>query len=330
MQKAETPQIYDFHVHVGEKIGGYTLRDSFADLNKLDNLGGIGAFVTEESGLSLAEKLRRMSLEAERDFAGKVFWHLTPVHASVEELSALLTEDTDIKLYTTYQEAGIYSSYERIQRWMKELSDLKPRILIHCEDDDLVREYSQARAFRVPSDHCLRRPEAAENRAVERVLDLAVNHQYPVHIVHVSSPRSALLIRQAKHHNPFITCETAPHYLLYNDSQLRSKDGHRWLCTPPLRSEASRGQLVELLQDDYFDIIATDHCAFREEDKDRYSQEPAKVPCGIPGLQGLWQSLETALVDSGKIKRQYLSQLLSSRPAAMMGIDITEDGDGDE
>lgn len=321
-----TPYICDFHVHVGERIAGHDLRDGFADLEPMIQSGqlkAIGAFVTEEPSRSLKDKLRSMQVDARKGFNGHVHWHLTPVQTGPEELIPLLEEGCDLKLYTTYKSAGLYSSYEDISRWMSDLSGLKTRILIHCEDDATIEEYSDKHPFRHPLQHSLRRPEAAEIIAVERVLDLAARHKHPVHIVHVSSPRSALLIQQAKESGIPVTCETAPHYLLFNDDAYHQANAHRLICTPPFRSESSRGMLVELLQDGFFDIIASDHCAFTLEDKDRHKDDPEKVPCGIPGIQTLFSSLHQALVRTGKLSLERLLDLTSIHPARLMALPAT-------
>ncbi len=315
------PGLCDFHVHVGEKIGGYEVRDDFAILEKLaqkQGLAAIGAFVTGEPRGSLTDKLRRMQQYARQHFTGHVHWHLTPRGDSLERVAPLLGEGCDLKFYTTYRESGIYMSYREINRWMEELGALKTRILVHCEDDAVVERASAARAFKTAWDHTLRRPELAEAIAVERVLDLAVRHEHPVHIVHVSTPGAALLIAEAKATHGFITCETAPHYLLCNEDKLKEPDGHRWLCTPPLRSEESRGLLVELLQDGVFDIIASDHCPFKPADKDRYKDTPALVPSGIPGLETMFPSLYAGLVETGCISLERLVKLCCSRPAELM------------
>lgn len=317
------PGICDFHVHVGERIGGYALRDGFAALERMaeqHGIAAIGAFVTEEEGISLSAKLRAMQAEAQKHFRGLVHWHLTPITATPEELVPLLKEGCDIKLYTTYQGAGLYSSYQRIGFWMEELAELKPRILVHCEDDALINAASAKYPFRTPFVHTLRRPELAEARAVDRVLNLAVKHASPVHIVHVSTPGAAMLIQEAKADHPCITCETAPHYLLYNEAKLQGPDAHRWLCSPPLRSEESRGLLVELLQDGVFDIIASDHCAFTPEDKDRFRDTPAKVPSGIPGLETLFSALYQQLVQPGTLSLERLVDLCCRKPAELMGL----------
>ncbi len=317
------PGICDFHVHVGEKIGGCELRDDFAALNRLAKIAGvtaIGAFVTEETGMPFKDKLRRMQAEARQHFEGHVHWHLTPVEADLEEVEPWLREGCDLKFYTTYKQAGIYKSYREIGRWMEDLDSLETRVLVHCEDDAVLGQSSAAHPFNTAWDHTLRRPELAETIAVAKVLDLAVKHDHPVHIVHVSTPGAALLIAEAKQHNPLITCETAPHYLLYNETRFREKNGHRWLCTPPLRSEESRGLLVELLQDGCFDIIASDHCPFKPADKDRYQDTPAKVPMGLPGLNNLFPQLFERLVEPGVISLDGLINLCCRRPAELMGL----------
>jgi dihydropyrimidinase len=328
-------QVYhDFHVHVGERIGGYQLRDGFKELNLLRRpehasqgvpLGSVGVFVSEEPGQSLKDKYESMREHAAAEFEGEVFWHLSPVKTKAEDVIPLLGKHSDLKLYSTYREAGLYSSYEAIEHWMLASEATKTRILVHCEDDATLQEYSQIHPFRYPHDHCLRRPEIAELRAVERVLDLAIKHNHPVHIVHVSTPQAAILIQAAKKVYPGITCETAPHYLLYNEERLCGPDAHRWICTPPFRSEHSRGLLVELLQDGVFDILASDHCAFRDIDKDRFKDNPEKVPCGIAGIRELYASPQQNLVESGKLKGDMLDRLCRINPARLMNISIQED-----
>jgi len=318
--------IYDFHVHIGETIAGHRLADDWQSFNRLHEhcgLEGIGVFVTESNCEPLAEKLELMR-EAAKAFNGKVFWHLTPQSLEPDRIIPLLNGDTDLKLYTTYRQEGLYQSYEAIERLMDELGSHKPRLLLHCEDNALIEECRSRYPFHKPIDHKVRRPEKAEIAAVEKVLELAIKHHYPLHIVHVSTPQAALLIQQAKQEADYITCETAPHYLILNDAALNDPQGHRWLCSPPLRSESSRGQLVELLQDGVFDILASDHCAFSYADKDQGILHPQNTPMGIAGTGTLFTLLAEYLVDSGKLSFETLFELIGSRPAKLMGFEPDE------
>ncbi len=321
------PGLLDMHVHVGEKVCGLELADGWASLVSLANLCGIsaiGAFVTENTAAdndtkTLSAQLERAITEADQYFRHPVRWHLTPTRSEPRHVRPLLKRGCDLKFYTTYKPNGLYRPYVEIGRWMQELSDVKPLILVHCEDDDIITSMSELYPFRQPADAANRRPELAEILAVERILDLATQYGYPVHIVHVSCPEAALLIRQAKRSAP-VSCETAPHYLLLNESWLLRGDGHRWLCTPPLRSEVSRGLMVELLQEGLFDAIATDHCPFRMADKDRHKDAPEQVPVGLAGLGATFPLLYENLVRTGKLALEKLIPLLTSQPARLMGL----------
>jgi len=321
------PGIVDMHVHVGEKICGLDLADDFKSLNHLAakcGISAIGAFITEiqttdNKQKRLLQQFEQMTAKAQREFQHPVHWHLTPTVSEPEDIIPLLKEGCDLKFYTTYKSNGIFRSYEDISRWMQELKDLKPRMLVHCEDDEIVTKTSAFYPFRQPFDHARRRPELAEIRAVEKVLDLAVAHNYPVHIVHVSSPKAAMLINEARAQTP-VTCETAPHYLLLNNAMLKTENGHRWLCTPPLRSELARGLMVELLQDGMFDAIATDHCPFTKADKDLHKDNPEQVPTGIAGLGATLPILYESLVKTGKLTLEKLILLVSTSLAKLMNL----------
>jgi dihydropyrimidinase len=319
------PGIIDMHVHVGEKICGLDLADDFSSLNQLANLSGIsalGVFITEAAATEhnpkpLLQQYERITELAKREFEHSIHWHLTPITSDPEDIVPLIRSGCDLKFYTTYRPNGLYRSYDEISRWMQDLKDIKPRILVHCEDDEVVGAMSAFHPFNHPYDSTKRRPEVAEIRAVEKVLDLAVKHNYPLHIVHVSTPGAAMLIYEARKLAP-ITCETAPQYLLLNEECLKREDGHRWLCTPPLRNEHSRGLMVELLQDGVFDAIATDHCPYKKADKDLYQDNPEQVPVGIAGLGATIPLMYEHLVKTGKLTLEKLMLYISTNPARLM------------
>jgi dihydroorotase-like cyclic amidohydrolase len=54
------------------------------------------------------------------------------------------------------------------------------------------------------------------------------------------------------------------------------------------------------------------------QDKDRYKDEPQKVPCGIAGIGTMRQSLIDGLVQTGKIRTDYLTRLIHDNPAKMI------------
>ena len=227
---------------------------------------------------------------------------------------------TTFKLYTTYREAGLFTSYERLAVVMERLAPLGARLLVHCEDDDVLRA-ADASALD-PGDaheHARLRPEAAEVAAVERVLDLAARTGCPVHVVHVSTADAAARIAAARS-RAAVTCETAPHYLLLADAALSGRNGHRFLCTPPLRAAATRARLEADAVAGAFDLFATDHCAFTRADKDARREDFRAVPSGVAGIGALVPTLFELLVTRHRLGLGELAKRLAANPAKLLGV----------
>ena len=115
---------------------------------------------------------------------------------------------------------------------------------------------------------------------IERDLKLVKEIGCAYHVCHVSAKESVELIRQAKKEGLDVTCETAPHYLIFDDSNLQ-EDG-KWKMNPPLRSEEDKKALMEGILDGTIDMIATDHAPHTAEEKSRGLERSL---FGIVGLE---------------------------------------------
>ena len=135
------------------------------------------------------------------------------------------------------------------------------------------------------------------------------------HACHISTKESVALLRRAKAEGIDVTCETAPHYLLLDDSQL-CEDG-RFKMNPPLRDKADREALLEGLSDGTIDIIATDHAPHSTEEKNRGLEKSAM---GIVGLETAFPLLYTYLVETNIISFSRLIELLHDAPCRRFGI----------
>ncbi len=222
------------------------------------------------------------------------------------------------KLYTTYRDAGLYTDYGRLREVMTRLAALGARLLLHCEDDAVLERAGRAFAGPGrPTSHPLLRPEEAETGAIRRVLELVAATGCRTHVVHVSTAEGARLVAEARRRLP-VTCETAPHYLALDGSWLEREDGHRWLCTPPLRSAATRDALLGIVREGGVDLLATDHCAFSRADKDVHRDDPLRVPRGVAGIGALVPlAFELLLERTGAAG---LVRLLAETPARLLGV----------
>jgi dihydropyrimidinase len=320
------PGFIDVHVHVADRIGRFELADDFATASEIALRNGITTFctfATQRPGEALAETVARYRSRAEGRCFCNVGLHLTPTARpwdwdAIEGLIAAGCRT--IKLYTTYRDAGLLSDWREIEDAMWVLAGIGGRLLLHCEDDGVLGGIDvSALDVTRPETHGLLRPEAAEVEAVRRAVALAERSGCPLHVVHVSTAAAARVIASARARAP-VTCETGPQYLLLSDEHLRGRDGSRFLCTPPLRGEATRAAVETLLAAGAIDLLATDHCAFRRADKDNWRDDFRAVPNGLPGLGALVPLAFEVLAERNGLPLGTLVERLSANPARVLGL----------
>lgn len=188
-------------------------------------------------------------------------------------------------------------------------------VVAHCEDESLLHggyihdgEYCRVHSHKGISSE-------SEWRMVERDIELAAQTGCAYHVCHVSTKESVELIRQAKRAGLDVSGETAPHYLLLCDGDLR--DDGRFKMNPPIRSGADREALLQGIQDGTLEMIATDHAPHSVEEK---SGGLAKSLNGIVGLETAFPVLYTELVKKGIISLEKLISLMSVNPCRRFGL----------
>ncbi len=150
---------------------------------------------------------------------------------------------------------------------------------------------------------------------IKRDLELCEKTGCRYHVCHISTRESVELIRQAKARGVKVTCETAPHYLVLSEDDLREEG--RFKMNPPLRSARDREALIEGLLDGTIDAIATDHAPHSAEEKSRGLQGSAM---GIVGLETAFPVLYTKLVKTGRVPLGRLVEALSEAPRRIFGL----------
>lgn len=319
------PGLIDFHTHVDDRIGRFYLADDYESGTRVAVLNGITTlctFVTQAPGGTLRGALQTALGKAAGRCHTDVAWHLTPTTFATDdwrELEALARAGyRTFKFYTTYRNAGIYADEQLLEEVFRRLGPLGVRFLIHCEDDARIAAVDASTLdLARGSAHARLRPEEAEILSIEAVLALAARCAVPLHIVHVSTTGGAERIRRAKAAQD-LTCETCPQYLWLDETWLERPDGHRWICSPPLRNQ--RNRFRELARGGVFDLIATDHCPFARKDKDDWDRQDVRTAAnGLAGIGALphlaWKLWE---YDPDEAARE-LALRLSRNPAERLG-----------
>jgi dihydroorotase len=190
------------------------------------------------------------------------------------------------------------------------------RIIQHPEDPSLAAggcatESEQATRLGLPGI-----PAAAEAIMVARDVRLAELTGGAVHFAHVSTAEALALIRRAKERGLEVTCDTAPPYFDLNETAIGNFRTYSKL-SPPLRKEFDRRAVAAALVDGTIDAVASDHQPRDADDKRLPFALASPGGCGLATLLGV----TLAQVHNGTIALQSAIELLTARPAALLGIE---------
>ena len=314
------PGFCDVHVHFREP--GFSYKETIATGCAAAAHGGYTAVCTMPNLSPVPDSPERLSVQTEiirRDAPINVYPYASiTVGENGETISdmALLASEA-----IAFSDDGKGVQAESTMRSaMETAKKLGKLIAAHCEDNSLLHggyihdgEYAAAHGHRGICSE-------SEWGQIRRDLMLAKETGCRYHVCHVSAKESVALIRQAKSEGVDVTCETAPHYLLLDETALR-EDG-KFKMNPPLRSPADREALIEGLLDGTIDMIATDHAPHSAEEKSRGLEKSA---FGITGLECAFPVLYTGLVKSGIVPLELLIEKLSLCPRKRFDIPMGND-----
>ena len=314
------PGFCDVHVHFREP--GFSYKETIKSGCAAAARGGYTA-VCAMPNLSpvpdSGENLRVQTDIIKRD----AFIHVLPYGAITvgekgEELADLEAMAPDIVAFSD-DGRGVQSD-GMMREAMLRAKALGKMIVAHCEVNSLLRGgYIHDGAYARAHGHrgiC----SESEYAQIERDLRLVRETGCAYHVCHISAKESVELIRRAKAEGLDVSCETAPHYLLLDDSMLREEG--RFKMNPPIRDKADREALIQGILDGTIDMIATDHAPHSAEEKSRGLEKSA---FGIVGLETAFPVLYTGLVKTGIISLEKLVELLSIRPRERFQIPLGND-----
>ena len=313
------PGFADVHVHLREP--GFSYKETIASGARAAARGGyttVCAMPNLDPAPDCIENLNVQLDLIRRDAAVRVFPYGTITRG---ERGEALSDMAALAPYVAgFSDDGRGVQSESMMRAaMAEAKRLGKLIVAHCEDNALLRGgYIHDGAYAKAHGH---RGICSESEwgQIQRDLALAKETGCAYHVCHVSAKESVALIRQAKRDGIDVTCETAPHYLLLDDSMLQ-EDG-RFKMNPPVRGRADREALIEGILDGTVDMIATDHAPHSAEEKAKGLEKSAM---GIVGLETAFPLLYTYLVKPGILTMDLLLDKLCTAPRRRFGLHAGE------
>ncbi len=314
------PGFCDVHVHFREP--GFSYKETIVSGSRAAAHGGYTAVCTmpnlnpvPDSAENLNEQLKLIN---EANIINIYPYAAITVGQKGESLSDMETLSESAIAFSD-DGRGVQSD-ALMEAAMKKAKELGKMIVAHCEVNDLLfGGYIHKGEYAKNHNHkgiC----SESEFLQIARDIELVKKTGCAYHVCHISAKESVDIIRKAKAEGVDITCETAPHYLVLDDSDLREEG--RFKMNPPLRSREDKQALIEGIIDGTIDMIATDHAPHSAEEKAKGLEKSA---FGIVGLETAFQVMYTHLVKTGIITMQRLIELMCINPRERFGIPFGED-----
>ena len=314
------PGFCDVHVHFREP--GFSYKETILSGSKAAARGGFTAVLTMPNLNPVPDSVENLKKQLdiiEKDATISVYPYGSITVAQKGETLSDMEGMAENAIAFSDDGRGVQNA-ELMKSAMLKAKALGKIIVAHCEDNSLLNggyihlgEYAKKNGHRGICSE-------SEYLPIERDLKLAKETGASYHVCHISTKESVELIRRAKKDGVDVTCETAPHYLVMDDSFL--KEEGRFKMNPPLRSAEDRKALVEGILDGTIDMIATDHAPHSAEEKAKGLEKSA---FGIVGLETAFAVMYTNFVKTGLISLERLIELMAINPRKRFNIPLGKD-----
>jgi dihydropyrimidinase len=327
------PGAIDAHTHLEFPFNGTTSADDYFAGTRAAACGGVTTvfdFVTQRKGQGIQEAVApRQALcdpKACVDYSFHVaLTDLTP--AVLEEFTeAIAAGLPSYKLFMVYKKDGLMMNDADIYKALQRSKETGALIAVHAENPDVIDmnvERFLAEGKTSPWYHYLSRPEAVEAEADKRAIHWAKTLQAPLYIVHLANEEGMKAVQEAVNQGYTIYAETCPQYLNFTSDVYKREDGRNFVCSPPMKGQASQDALWEGIKHGYIQTVATDHCPFNQKQKDWGKDDFTKIPNGCMGIENLYPYMLSE-ANKGRISFHKAIEVCCRNPAKIFG--CTEKG----
>ncbi len=180
-------------------------------------------------------------------------------------------------------------------------------IITHCEDPELIErnleKFRQKYGDDIPVEyHPVIRSEAACYKSTLKAITLAREHGSQLHVLHLSTAKELdLFTAGGEVADKPITAEVCVHHLFFNEADYAEK-GALIKCNPAIKTSRDQKGLLQGVNEDRIDIIATDHAPHLLEEKHgNYFDSPAGLPLVQHALPSLLEHYHDKALSIEKI-----------------------------
>jgi len=281
------PGVIDDQVHFRDP--GLTHKGDLYTESRAAVAGGITSFMempnTQPQTTTNQLLTEKFELAASKSLANFSFY-LGATNENIAELQAINPRQAcGIKVFMgastgnmLVDDPGILDQIFRIR---------KVPIAVHCEDEQTIRhnlaEHIREYGDDIPIElHPKIRSAEACYKSSSVAVTLARRYQTRLHLIHLSTARELDLLEEpGPVKNKKITSEVCVHHLWFDQEDYADK-GTLIKWNPAIKSAADRDALIQALNNDLIDVVATDHAPHTLAEKD---QVYTKAASGGPMVQ---------------------------------------------
>lgn len=281
------PGVIDDHVHFREP--GLTHKGDIFSETRAAAAGGVTSFMdmpnTIPQTITIKDLEDKYITGSERSLINYSFY----IGATGENLEEIMKVDPrkvcGIKLFMGSSTGNMLVDNEKSLKELFRKATLP--VAVHCEDELIIKKnmesYRKKYGDDVPANfHSLIRSREACYKSSLHAITLAKEFNTRLHILHLSTADEMKLfspeeILQEKR----ITCEACVHHLWFDDADYE-RFGLKLKINPAIKTKFDRESLINGVNNDLIDVIATDHAPHTAEEK---SGSYFKSPSGAPMVQ---------------------------------------------
>ena len=280
------PGVIDDQVHFREP--GNTHKATIESESKAAVLGGVTSYMDMPNNnppvTDLVTLENKYSIAAESSYANYSFY-LGATNENIDEIKSINPQNVcGVKVFMGSSTGNmLVSDPNTLTRIFKESPVI---IATHCEDEQTIKENLQECKDKygdnVPFEmHPVIRSREACVKCTKKAIDLAVQNNSHLHVLHISTADEIEMLKEAQKSNPNISGEVCVHYMWFNKKDYHTY-GSKVKCNPAIKEESDMIAIRKAVKEGIIEVIATDHAPHLKEEK---AQSYLSAPSGLPLVQ---------------------------------------------
>ncbi|CAM9141072.1 unnamed protein product, partial [Ectocarpus fasciculatus] len=323
----------DPHVHLEMPFMGTVSVDGYLEGTRAALAGGTTClvdFIIPKKGQPLGEAydawMRRADGNTCCDYSfhcAITYWDENIPHG-MEDL--IKRGVSSFKIFLAYK-GSLQVNDEETINILKSAKSVGGITMAHCENADLI-VHGQQRLVDAgvlgPEGHYYSRPDECEAEATHRMITMAQSVNTPLYVVHVMSQLAADEVSRGRRKGHVVFGETLASTLGVDGTQCSHPDWRHaagYVMSPPLNPDpTTKEKLMKAICAGDIQIVSSDNCTFRTDQKLMGKDSFVKIPNGVNGIEDRLAVVWTKGVQQGLLTPSDFVRVTSTAAAQVFNM----------